>query len=150
MAPVQVNQSHLSTASTQILNSPRMLTVAAIQAAPVYLNLESSLAKALNLISEAAMKGAQLIAFSESWLPGYPAWLDYCRDVALWNHAPMKKLYTRLVENSVVVPSTTTEALAAAADEHQVTIVVGVQERVIEGAGRGTLYNSLLTFGPNG
>jgi nitrilase len=137
-------------ASSAVIQSPRMYTVAAIQAAPVHLHLEGSLAKALNLISEAAMKGAHLIAFPESWLPGYPAWLDYCRDVALWNHAPMKKLYARLAENSVVVPSATTEALAAAAAEHGVTIVIGVQERVSEGVGRGTLYNSLLTFGPTG
>jgi nitrilase len=130
--------------------SQSMLTVAAVQAAPVYLNLERSLAKALNLISEAAMKGAQLAVFPETWLPGYPAWLDYCRDAALWNHAPTKKVYARLAENSVVVPSAATEALAAAASEHQLTLVMGIHERVTEGPGRGTLYNSLLTFGPSG
>jgi len=127
-----------------------MITVAAVQAAPVYSNLERSLAKALNLISEAAMKGAQLAVFPESWLPGYPAWLDYCRDVALWNYPPMKKVYARLAENSVVVPSPATEAIATAAREHQITIVIGVHERVDEGPGRGTLYNTLLTFGPTG
>jgi predicted amidohydrolase len=127
-----------------------MVTIAAVQAAPVYLNLERSLAKALNLIAEAAMKKAQLVVFAESWLPGYPAWLDYCRDVALWNHPPVKKLYARLAENSVVVPGAATEALAAAAREHQLTVVIGVHERVAEGPGRGTLYNSLLTFGPTG
>jgi nitrilase len=138
------------TPHSSAIQPPRMITLAAIQASPVHLSLESSLAKALNLISEAAMKGAQLIAFPESWLPGYPAWLDYCRDVALWNHPPMKKLYLRLAENSVAVPSATTEALAAAAAEHRVTVVIGVHERVNEGVGRGTLYNSLLTFGPTG
>ncbi len=127
-----------------------MVTIAAVQAAPVYLNLERSLAKALNLITEAAMKKAQLVVFPESWLPGYPAWLDYCRDVALWNHPPVKKLYARLAENSVLVPGAATEALAAAAREHQLTVVIGVHERVAEGPGRGTLYNSLLTFGPTG
>jgi len=129
---------------------PRMVTVAAVQAAPVYLNLERSLAKALNLITEAAMKGAQLVVFPESYLPGYPAWLDYCRDVALWNHPPVKKLYARLAQNSVVVPSPTTEALATAAREYELTIVMGIHERVAEGPGRGTLYNSLLTIGPTG
>lgn len=149
MSPAPYNSPSASPA-TAIIQSPRMFTLAAIQAAPLYLNLKGSLAKALNLISEAAMKGAQLIAFPESWLPGYPAWLDYCRDVALWDHAPMKRLYLHLAENSVVVPSATTEALAAAAAEHRVTVVIGVHERVNEGAGRGTLYNSLLTFGPDG
>lgn len=150
MPSAQNNPPPASPTASAVIQSPRMFTVAAIQAAPIVLNLESSLAKALNLISEAAMKGAQLIAFPEAWLPGYPAWLDYCRDVALWNHAPMKKLYARLAENSVVVPGAVTEALAAAAAEHQVTVVIGVHERVNEGVGRGTLYNSLLIFGPDG
>ncbi|HZS09933.1 MAG TPA: carbon-nitrogen hydrolase family protein [Blastocatellia bacterium] len=130
--------------------APSMVNIAAVQAAPVYLNLERSLAKALNLISEAAMKRAQLVAFPETWLPGYPAWLDYCRDVALWDHPPVKKLYARLVENSVVIPGPVTETIAAAAREHQTTVVIGVNERVTEGPGRGTLYNTLLTFGPTG
>jgi nitrilase len=129
---------------------PRMVTVAAVQATPVFMNLEASLAKALNLVAEAALKKAQLVVFPEAWLPGYPAWLEYCRDVAVWNHPPVKKLYARLVENSVLVPSPTTEALSAVAAEHRLTIVAGVCERGAEGAGRGTLYSSMLTFGPTG
>ncbi|MFN7931324.1 MAG: hypothetical protein U0Y68_26015 [Blastocatellia bacterium] len=30
------------------------------------------------------------MVFPEAWLPGYPAWLEYCRDVAVWNHPPVK------------------------------------------------------------
>lgn len=129
---------------------PRMVTVAAVQATPVFMNLEASSAKALNLVAEAALKKAQLVVFPEAWLPGYPAWLEHCRDVAVWNHPPVKKLYARLVENSVIVPSQTTEALAAVAAEYRLTVVMGVCERVAEGAGRGTLYSSMLTFSPNG
>src|SRR5215813_7212321 len=123
------------------------MKVAAIQAAPVYLNLNASLDKALRLIREAAAQGAKLIVFPETWLPGYPAWLDCCRDVALWNHAPMKRVFARLRENSVVVPGPVTEALAASAREHDVVLNISVHERVDEGAGRGTLYNTMLTFG---
>lgn len=130
--------------------APLMVNVAAIQAAPVYMSLERSLARALNLISEAAVKRAQLIVFPEAWLPGYPAWLDYCRDVALWDYAPVKKLYARLADSSVVIPGPVTETIAAAAREYSVTVVIGVHERVDEGPGRGTLYNTLLTFGPDG
>jgi predicted amidohydrolase len=130
--------------------SSTMVNLAAIQAAPIYLNLERSLAKALNLISEAAAKHAQLAVFPETWLPGYPAWLDHCRDVALWNHPPVKKIFARMFENSVTIPGPVTDTLAAAAREHQMTIVIGVNERVNDGAGRGTLYNTLLTIGPTG
>ncbi|MBK7597617.1 MAG: carbon-nitrogen hydrolase family protein [Acidobacteria bacterium] len=129
---------------------PSVVVVAAIQAAPIYMNLERSLARALDLIAEAAKRRAQLVVFPESWLPGYPAWLDVCRDVAVWDNQQMKRLYAQLHENSVVVPGKVTEALGEAAKRHNLTLVIGVQERVADGAGRGTLYNSVLTFGPDG
>jgi len=127
-----------------------IVKVAAVQAAPVYLDLARSVEKAVRLISDAAKRGAQLIVFPETWLPGYPAWLDCCRDVALWDHPPVKKVFARLMENSVAVPGPATEALAAAAREHGVVLNISVHERVIEGAGRGTLYNTMLTFGCDG
>lgn len=127
-----------------------IVKVAAIQAAPVYLDLERSVSKALSLINEAASRGAKLVVFPETWLPGYPAWLDCCRDVALWDHEPTKKVFARLMENSVVVPGPVTQALGAAAREHDMVLNISVHERVIEGAGRGTLYNTMLTFGQDG
>jgi predicted amidohydrolase len=122
--------------------------VAAVQAAPIYLDLERSIEKAVALIRRASALGAQLVVFPETWLPGYPAWLDCCRDVALWDHQPVKKVFSRLVDNSVVVPGPVTDALAAAARENDVVVNIGVHERVTEGPGRGTLYNSMLTFDP--
>jgi predicted amidohydrolase len=91
-----------------------------------------------------------LVVFPETWLPGYPAWLDFCRDVALWDHAPVKRVYARMAENAVVVNGETARAIADIASESRVTLVVGATERVEAGAGRGTLYNALLTYGPDG
>lgn len=127
-----------------------IVVVAAVQAAPIYMNLERSLARAVELIAEAARRRAQLVVFPESWLPGYPAWLDSGRDVARWDHPPMKRLYSQLMDNSVVVPGPVTEELGEAARRHNLTLVMGVHERVGSGPGRGTLYNSILTFGPTG
>jgi nitrilase len=59
-------------------------------------------------------------------------------------------VFAQLAEQSVVVPGPVTEALGNAAREHNLTLVIGVNERVLEGAGRGTLYNTVLTFGPDG
>ena len=90
------------------------------------------------------------MVFPETFLPGYPAWLDCCRDVNLWDSPAVKQVYRRLVENSVVVPGPVTEALGAAARAHGVVLNISVHERVGAGAGRGTLYNTMLTFGPDG
>jgi nitrilase len=129
---------------------PASVVVAAVQAAPIYLSLERSLSRALELISEAAKRRAQLVVFPETWLPGYPAWLDICRDTAVWENAQVKRLYVKLLENSVSVPDRVTETLGEAARRYNMTLIMGVHERVIEGAGRGTLYNTILTFGPTG
>ena len=127
-----------------------VVRVAAVQAAPVYMDLERSVEKALSLIGDAARLGAKLVVFPETWLPGYPAWLDCCRDVALWDHEPTKRVFARLMANSVIVPGPVTETLAAAAREHQVVLNISAHERIREGAGRGTLYNTMLTFGSDG
>jgi predicted amidohydrolase len=126
------------------------IAVSAIQASPVYLNLEDSVTKGVSLIAEAAERGANVVVFPETWLPGYPAWLDCCRDVALWDHEPVKKVFARLMENSIVVPSAATGRIGRAASENGVCVTMGVNERVVRGAGRGTLYNSMLTFGADG
>ncbi len=129
--------------------TPPIAVVAAVQASPFYLNLERSLDRAFELIAEASRRRAQLVVFPEAWLPGYPAWLDTCRDVALWDNQQIKRLYAQLLDNSVAVPGRVTDALAEAARNYNLTLVMGVHERVNEGAGRGTLYNSILTFAPD-
>ncbi|MCA1603574.1 MAG: carbon-nitrogen hydrolase family protein [Acidobacteria bacterium] len=127
-----------------------LIKVGIVQASPVYLDLKASLAKAIERIEQAAAKGARLIAFGETWLPGYPAWLDHCPEAALWNHEPTREVFARLRQNSVIVPSRETEMLSEASGDLDVTIVIGVNERVARGPGNGTLYNSLLTFGSEG
>ncbi|MEM7344493.1 MAG: carbon-nitrogen hydrolase family protein, partial [Chloroflexota bacterium] len=81
---------------------------------------------------------------------GYPAWLDYCPGAALWDHAPTKAVFAQLRQNSVTVPGPEVDRLAQVAESLGVTVVMGVNERVETGIGSGTLYNTLLTIGPNG
>jgi nitrilase len=126
------------------------ISVAIIQRAPVFMDLAASVAKAVTLTEEAAREGARLVTFGETWLPGYPAWLDYCGDVGLWDHAPTKAVFARLRQNSILVPGKETKLLAELAADHQLTLVIGVNERVETGPGNGTLYNSLLTLTPGG
>jgi nitrilase len=129
--------------------NPRRITVAVVQA-EVAPTIEEGVERTTALAREAAGAGARLVVFPETWLPGYPAWLDVCRDAALWDHPPAKAVFARMVENSVAVPGPAFDALARAARETEATLVIGVVERVERGPGRGTLYNTLLTLGADG
>jgi nitrilase len=126
------------------------MRVAAVQAAPVLLDLEASVAKAERLIARAAARGARLVAFGESWLTGYPAWLDLAPGAAFWDHAPMKEVHTRLRAASIVIPGPETRRLGRAARAHRAIVVLGVHERVERGPGHGTIYNTQIVFGPDG
>src|SRR6266852_8555790 len=89
----------------QAAANSKQVRVAIAQSAPAYLDKRASLAKALDLSQQAAKRGAQLVAFGETWLPGYPAWLDVCPGAALWENASAKDVFARLRSNSIVVPS---------------------------------------------
>lgn len=128
----------------------RVIRVAIAQFAPVYYNKAASLTKALELVRDAASQGAALIAFGETWLPGYPAWLDVCPNAALWNHEPTKEVFAELRENSVSIDGPEVAQLATAARDLQIGMVIGINERVDDGPGQNTLYNSLLTLSPDG
>ena len=119
--------------------------VAMVQHAPVFLNLEASLLKACELINEAADHGAQMIAFPETWLPGYPVWLDYAPNAALWDHPPAKALYQTLVKNSVSIPGPHLEGLLRAARDAGAYVIMGAHERL-----GGTLYNTMIYLDRDG
>ena len=122
------------------MKNPR---VAIIQHPPVFLNLNESVEKARQLIVEAANDGANIICFPETWLPGYPIWLDVCPGAGLWDHPPAKSLFSLLYDNSVELGDAHLERLADAAVRHNCFIIMGAHER--QG---GTLYNTIFYFAP--
>jgi nitrilase len=124
--------------------------VAIAQIPPAYLDKSASLARAVAIVESASRQGAQLVAFGETWFPGYPAWLDVCPEAALWGHGPTKSVFARLRQNSVAVTSAEVQTLCELAGDLKLTIVMGINERVDSGPGSGTLYNALLTFTPEG
>jgi nitrilase len=116
--------------------------VAAIQATPVFLDREATVEKACRLIGEAAANGARIMALPETFIPTYPDWVWRVRP---WENGDA--WYGRLLDQSVTVPSPATEAIARAAEEAEAYVFVGVNERTERG---GTLYNTLLVYGPDG
>ncbi len=126
------------------------MTRVAIVQQEVQPSLDAGVDATLGAIRDARGEGASLVVFPETWLPGYPVWLDVCRDVALWDHEPVKRVFRRMAEESVVVPGPITEVLSNAAKESGVVVVIGVTERIDAGPSHGTLYNAVLTFDADG
>ena len=125
------------------------LRVAIVQAEQS-VTLDDALAATIARAERAADSGAQLIVFPETWLPHYPMWLDICERVNLWDEPDVKRVYARYVGESVVVGGPATRDIGDLAQRLNATVVLGVSERVDQGPGRGTLFNSLLTYGPDG
>ena len=128
----------------------RMKTTVAIAQLMVSPEPGAHLEAALQAVARAAAQSATLVAFPETWLPGYPAWLDVCRDAGLWNDPRVKAIYRRHHESSITIAGPELDTLQSAAQQHNIAVVMGAVERVTEGAGHGTLYNVLLTIGADG
>lgn len=121
--------------------------VAIAQKPPVLLNLEASMSRALESIEEATSNSAQLVVFPEAYLPGYPTWiwrLSPGKDMALGN-----TIHAKLRENSVDIKAGDLDPLCEAARQHNIVIVMGMNERDSTFSGT-TLYNSLVVIGTEG
>lgn len=112
---------------------------AAVQAAPVYLNLEATVEKSCELIDEAASNGAKLVAFPEAFLPGYP-WFAF-----IGHPEYTRKFYHELYKNAVEIPSLAIQKISEAAKRNETYVCISCSEK--DG---GSLYLAQLWFNPNG
>lgn len=126
------------------------MKIAIVQHRPVYFDLAKSLAKAETLIQEAAQQQADIIAFGETYFTGYPAWLDHCPNVALWNHGPTKQVFQQMYENGLDANGHAMAKMKELAATHQVYLLFGANEVISKGAGNGTIFNSLFIIDPKG
>lgn len=123
------------------------LNVAVVQAAPVLFDRKGTVEKTVRLIEETAQQGAQLILFPEAFIPAYPRGLSF--GTVVGGRSPDgRDLWQVYWENSVDVPGPDTEIIGKAAKEANVYVAVGVIER--DARSRGTVYCTLLYFGPDG
>ncbi len=119
---------------------------AVIQHPPVFLNLDASVEKACSLIVGAAMgQEADLVVFPETWLPGYPVWIDSSPEAALWGHPAAKALYRLLADNSITLPGKHLDTLMEVARTTSTYVVMGAHERL-----GGTLYNTMIFIHKDG
>lgn len=126
------------------------LRVAVIQHGPVYLDKAKSLDKATTLLQEAAAGGAGLVVFGETWLSGYPAWLDHCPDAGRWNHEPVKEVFAQTWQNGVAIDGPEITTLRKEAAAQGVAVVMGINEVVHKGQPQGTIFNSLIIIDEQG
>jgi nitrilase len=122
--------------------------VAVVQAAPVLFEREATVEKACGLIDQAAEQGVQLILFPEAFIPAYPRGLAF--GTVVGSRSPVgRRIWQRYWENTVEVPGPTTLRLGEAAKKANVYLAMGVIERDAARSS-GTLYCTLLYFGPDG
>lgn len=118
------------------------LRVAAVQAAPVFLDAHATIAKLEGLVREAAADGAHVVAFGESFIAGFPIWANVLPPVE------QHDFQMRLVESAIEVPGPEVRRLAAVAREHAITLSLGINE--VSPVSVGTVWNANLIFGPDG
>lgn len=126
------------------MNEPSTVRVAVAQAAPVLFDRAAGTDKACRIIREAAANGARLVLLPEAFIPCYPRGLTFGTKVGGRTSAG-RDLFRWYWEESVVVPGPTTTAIAETARETNTHVAIGVVERDL-----GTLYCTLLIFGPDG
>ena len=116
--------------------------VAAAHVAPVFLDIDATVAKAISIVEEAARHGAQLVAFPETYVPAFPVWCSL--RAPIHNH----ELFRRLAANSMLAPGPELSRVAAAARRAGVFVSLGFNERTE--ASVGCIWNSNVLIGDDG
>ncbi|MEM9495609.1 MAG: carbon-nitrogen hydrolase family protein [Pseudomonadota bacterium] len=124
------------------MTASNKIRLAAVQAAPILFDKAASTEKACMLIKEAGEKGADIAAFGETWLPGYPFWVDGQVVDLTWEASAV------YLENAIHIPGPETDALCAAARAADVDVIIGVAEK--DPFTEGTAYCTALTIGREG
>jgi nitrilase len=118
-----------------------------VQAEPVVFDRDATLDRLAGLTAEAASQGAQLVVFPETFVSVYPSSV-WAKALAGWGDRNAKAAFAMLADSGVEVPGPAADRMGVTAREHGVWLVVGVNE--LDPARNATVYNTLLTFAPDG
>ena len=117
----------------------RKVRAAAAQIAPDLTSEGGTLARVLETLRDAARQGVELIVFPETFVPYYP-YFSFVQPPVLQGAD-----HLLLMQRAPTVPGPLTDAVAAAAREHGMVVVLGVNE-----SDHGSLYNTQLIFDADG
>ena len=123
------------------------VTAACVQVEPAIFDRAGTIDRVAERTAEAAAAGAKLVVFPETFVPAYPSSV-WAKALAGWAEPGAREAFALLHRESLEVPGPDADRLAAIAREHGVWLVVGVNE--LDHERPGTLYNSLLTWSPDG
>lgn len=121
-----------------------IVKAALVQAAPVPLAIGAGIDRLIDFVSDAADIGAEMVAFGETFLGGYPLWLDEAPNAAIWDHRGTQALHAILLDQAVRGNDPRLAPLQALVDARGLLVSVGAHERV-----RSTLTNTQYLFRPN-
>ncbi len=107
---------------------PAIVRTATVQAEPAWLDLAAGVRQVIDLMAEASRNGAQLIAFPECFVPGYPWWI--------WLDSPAANMafVPPYHENSMTRDGQEMAQICRAAAEHRIHVVLGFSERSASGS----------------
>jgi nitrilase len=124
--------------------SSSSIRTAIVQTAPVPLSIDAGIAAAIGHVERAVAEGAQVIAFGETFLGGYPIWLDEAPGAAQWDHPGSKALHAILLRQALTEGDERLQPLQQLVDRHQLLISIGAHFRK-----RSSLYNDQLLLRPD-
>ena len=123
-----------------------LTTVAVVQATPALFDRNSTIKRIQKWVKKAAAKNAKLVLFPEAFIPAYPRGMAFGAVVGR-RSSQGRKQWQHYFEQSLMIPGQMCDSLGEIAARYQIYLVIGVIEREPRG---GTLYCSLLYFGPDG
>ena len=130
------------------MTNDQYLRVAAAQIAPVWLNRDRTIDKILAAISEAADKGAELVTFGETLLPGYPFWVELTNG-AEFNSTRQKEIHAHYLRQAVNIEAGHLQPICDIAKQRSIAVIVGVAERATDRGGH-SVYCSLVYIDKDG
>ena len=116
---------------------------AIVQAAPLPLAVGEAIPGLVDHIARAVDQGAEMIAFGETFLGGYPLWLDEAPGAALCDNKGTQAIHAILLDQAVRGADPRLDPVQALVDRAGVIVSVGAHERV-----RNSLYNTQFILRP--
>ncbi len=126
----------------------QILKIALTQIAPVWMNKSASLDKVSDYVTKAAREGAELIAFGEACVPGYPFWVD-ATGGAQFDNPMQKEIYAYYQTQAVCIEEGDLDPLCAQLKKSQMAAYLGIIERAKDRGGH-SLYCSFVYIDAEG